>query len=614
MVLAQQAVRGLVESLPAGTILGLVAYSHRRNECDDIELLIPPGPIDRAAFLRAVDGLKPKGPTPLAAALRFALQTVGSEQARTTIVLVSDGLETCGGDPCLTANELARRNPGLMIHAVGFDLTARDARKFACIATATNGRFLQANDAASLKDALGLAVTEALAPAAPPAAEVLTAATLKVPPQVIAGAAFAVEWTGPDNPGDYVTIVPKGAPDDSYESNAYTRQGSPLVLTALIDPGAAEVRYVTARSRKVLARAPLEIRPAEVTLLAPAQATAGAVVTIAWTGPGNSGDYVTIVPKERPDGEYLNYDAARAGAPAKVTAPITPGDAEIRYMSGQGRRVLARRGITIAAAEVTLTAVDEVQAGAVVVIEWSGPGNAGDYLTIVPRAAADGKYENYTNVRPGQPAQVTAPIEAGDCEIRYMTGQGAKVLARRALKVVAAAVTIGAPDEAKAGAPVTITWTGPGNSGDYLTIVPAGEPDGKYANYAAVRAGQAAQVTAPLTAGDNEIRYMTGQGAKVLARRAIRIVETSITLAAPEKTAPGASVEIEWAGPDNSGDYVTIVPASAAEGSYAAYAYTRAGSPARVAAPSVPGPCEIRYLSGQGARTLARRAITVEAP
>ncbi len=611
MALAQRAVRELVGGLPPGTTLGLVAYSHRRNECNDLELLVAPGPLDRAAFLAAVDRLTPRGPTPLSAALRFAAEKLEAAKRRATIILVSDGLETCGGDPCLTANELARLGPGLTIHAVGFDLTAKEAGRFACIATATGGRFLQANDAASLGDALGLAVAEATAPAAPPA-EVLTPATLSVPPQVTAGAAFPVAWTGPDNAGDYVTIVARGAPDAAYESSAYTRQGTPATLTALIDPGAAEVRYVAGRSRTVLARAPVEIRAAEVVLLAPDTATAGAVVPIEWTGPANAGDYLTIVPPTAPDGEYTAYDAARAGTRANVTAPIAPGPAEIRYMSGQGRRVLARRALQVVAAEVTLAAPAEVDAGVVVPVEWTGPGNAGDYLTIVPRTAPDGQYANYDAARAGQPARVTAPIDAGECEVRYVAGQGAKVLARRPIRVVAATITLTAPAEAKAGGVVPIEWTGPGNAGDYLTIVPAAAADGQYANYEGARKGRVANVTAPLEPGAGEIRYMTGQGARVLARRPIQIVATPITLASPERVAPGATVVVEWTGPDNAGDYLTIVPAAAPAGTYAAYAYTRAGSPVRVAAPAKAGACEVRYISGQGAKTLASRAITVE--
>ena len=73
----------------------------------------------------------------------------------------------------------------------------------------------------------------AASPATPPAratapAEVLTPATIKVPDHVIAGAPFTAEWTGPDNPNDYLTIVPADAPPTHYENRAETRLGSPL--------------------------------------------------------------------------------------------------------------------------------------------------------------------------------------------------------------------------------------------------------------------------------------------------------------------------------------------------------------------------------------------------
>ncbi|MFO7648105.1 hypothetical protein, partial [Halomonas campaniensis] len=53
------------------------------------------------------------------------------------------------------------------MHTVAFDMTTRQAKSIACIAHATGGRFLQAKDAASLKDALAVAVAESVAPPPP---------------------------------------------------------------------------------------------------------------------------------------------------------------------------------------------------------------------------------------------------------------------------------------------------------------------------------------------------------------------------------------------------------------------------------------------------------------
>lgn len=103
------------------------------------------------------------------------------------------------------ANSLALT--GLTIHAVEFALSARDGRLFDCVPEASKGRFLQTNAAASLKDALGIAVAEATAPPAPSPKDVLTPATLTVPASLFAGAQFFVGWLGSRMIGGQFTIT-----------------------------------------------------------------------------------------------------------------------------------------------------------------------------------------------------------------------------------------------------------------------------------------------------------------------------------------------------------------------------------------------------------------------
>lgn len=617
MDIAKRAVRELVESLPDAGQLGLVVYSHRKpNDCDDIELLIPPGKLAKATFVAAVEAVKPNGRTPLSAAVQFAAAALDFKNQPANVILISDGLETCGQDPCATVARLVAAAKKLTVHAVAFDLSAKEGKSFECLAAASGGRFLQANDASSLKDALYVVIAETVATAAPtpPAPEVLTAATLEVPPSVIAGAVFPVAWTGPDNPGDTLTIVAKGTPDTNYENFAYTRQGSPLQLTSLIDPGDAEVRYLTSRSRQVLARADIKIIAAQVTLDAIAEATAGAELAVSWTGPNNPGDYITIVPKPTEDGGYAKYANTREGSPLRIAAPIETGEAEIRYLSGQSRRVLARRPLKVNAAAVTLDAAAEAVAGSRVAVAWTGPDNAGDYVTIVPKATPDESYAQYAYTREGATLHLAAPIEAGDGEIRYVSGPGGKVLARRALKLVAVEVTLTAPDEAIAGAEVAVAWTGPDNSGDYITIVPKSTRDDASADYKNTNQGATLQILAPIEPGDGEIRYISGQGRKVLARRPIKFTAAVITLQPPAKAAAASTAVIAWTGPDNSGDFITIVPKGAPDSTSMHYAYARAGSPAKIATPPAAGSAEVRYVSGQQHRVLARADIEITAP
>src|SRR5688500_12342196 len=164
-----------------------------------------------------------------------------------------------------------------------------------------------------------------------------------------------------------------------------------------------------------------------------------------WKGPANSGDYITVVPSGTPDGQYRNYRGTSNGSPLELTAPMEPGDAEVRYMTGTHPRVLARTSIRVVPASISLDAAEQIVAGAPVTVNWTGPNNPSDYVTIVPKTTADGQYRNYTNTAKGSPLVVLAPIHAGAAEIRYMSGQGAKVLARRAINIVPAEISLQVP-------------------------------------------------------------------------------------------------------------------------------------------------------------------------
>ena len=630
--IAKRAVRELVESLPADVRLGLVAYGHRKgSDCSDIELLIPPDRLDKRAFVAAVEGLKPRGMTPLTAALEFTALSLDYTTKPANIILVSDGVETCGKDPCAMAAKLKAAGANLVIHTVGFDLSARDAKSIRCIANATGGQFLQAKDAASLKDALAVVVAEAvmLPPPAPPSppkpvAAAVTApppqppvvipVTLKVPPAVVAGTTFSVEWTGPNKAGDTITIVPKGTPDDDDGNLAYTQQGTPLQLTALLDPGDAEVRYVAGRSHAVLARAPLKIKAAvEATLDAVPEAAAGSVVKVTWKGPNNEGDFITIVLKTTRDADYERSVPTRDGSPSAIATPMETGEGEIRYLSGQNNRVLARRPIKILPPHIVLAAADEGVAGSVVSITWEGPNYPDDYITIVAKTVPDGQRGGFAYTLKGSPSAVTAPAEAGDCEIRYMTGWGHKVLARRSIKIVAGLVTLNAPDKGVAGSEVAIVWTGPNNENDFITVVPKATPDGSRESFAWTQSGSPAQVTAPGELGAAEIRYIAGIDNKVLGRRPITVVAATITLRAPARAPAGTPVSIEWTGPNNMNDTIAIVPQGAPDGTSGRYAWTAAGSPANIDPPDEPGPYEVRYISGQNDRVLAHVPLAIGA-
>lgn len=88
-----------------------------------------------------------------------------------------------------------------------------------------------------------------------------------------------------------------------------------------------------------------------------------------------------------------------------------------------------------------------------------------------------------------------------------------------------------------------------------------------------------------------------------------------IELQAPAELSGGSEFQVTWVGPDSVGDYITIVPAGAAEGEWAEYAYTAQGNPVTLHAPYAAGQYEIRYATEKATpdSTLGRITITVTA-
>lgn len=168
---AKRVMRDVLKGVPATVELGLVAYGHRRKgDCADIETVAPLGtPSARIADI--VSGIRPQGMTPITDALRHAAKQVSKPDRPTTIILVSDGIETCKGDPCALAKELAGKGTKLVIHTVGFGVSGAAVQQLQCIAKGGGGNYYHATDAASLAKALfavRTAVVEQKPPPPPP--------------------------------------------------------------------------------------------------------------------------------------------------------------------------------------------------------------------------------------------------------------------------------------------------------------------------------------------------------------------------------------------------------------------------------------------------------------
>jgi len=161
---AKEVMHQVVPELDENIRVGLTAYGHRRpGDCSDIEVLIPAGSNDRSKLLSQVDRLRPRGRTPISASILSVASMLKTKDAETTIILVSDGIETCGGDPCEVVAQLKKTGVKFILHVVGFHVNAAAAQQLECAAGAGGGQYFAAEDGAQLLEALKAVSSEVLA-------------------------------------------------------------------------------------------------------------------------------------------------------------------------------------------------------------------------------------------------------------------------------------------------------------------------------------------------------------------------------------------------------------------------------------------------------------------
>ncbi len=151
---ARQVMTGALQSLTPNARVGLLTFGHRRkNDCTDLEMLAPIG-TDRAVIAKDVNAIKPKGETPLAESVRMAVEQIKSEEGDASVVLVTDGKDECGGDPCAATREAIAAGVHVRFHVVGFDVSRDQAAQLQCIAREGKGKYFSASNASQLGRAI----------------------------------------------------------------------------------------------------------------------------------------------------------------------------------------------------------------------------------------------------------------------------------------------------------------------------------------------------------------------------------------------------------------------------------------------------------------------------
>ncbi|MCB1313360.1 MAG: VWA domain-containing protein [Sedimentitalea sp.] len=402
----------------------VVAYGHqRKGDCGDIEVVTPMGLHDGAGQANRIVELIPQGMTPLTDALQVARDQIPPTAEAADIVLITDGLENCGGDPCALAARFAAEGIDMRAHVVGFGMAEGEIGALSCLPDQTGGLLLEASTGAELAAALTQITPDN------PVSDTVLMSLYAISERTTAPLGVA-DWRITDLEG---TLVAEAEGRNSFDIALPTGEYN-VAATA---PGHAGEMLLTVRPDIVQRVAvPLtEDRP-EASLDAPDTAPAGGALDVSWTGPDAEGDRIALATPDAGAGEILAVTLTRNGTPATLRLPDETGRFELRYEQSEPQRILATRPITLTATEAGITPPATVPPGERFEIDWTGPAGPKDEIVLAEPGSPDDARITATQTRWGSPAKLKAPDVVGAYELRYRVGASGRIIAR-------AQVTIG---------------------------------------------------------------------------------------------------------------------------------------------------------------------------
>jgi len=148
------------EELPPGIPVALRWFRQEPRACAT-ELAVPLGPLDPEAMATTIEGIRLRRSigTPLAAAIEAVAGDLASVTGPRIVVVVSDGRESCKGDPEAAVRELRAQGYDVTVNAVGLGLSREDRKRIRRLATLGGGGYFDAKGAGQLDDAIAASVS-----------------------------------------------------------------------------------------------------------------------------------------------------------------------------------------------------------------------------------------------------------------------------------------------------------------------------------------------------------------------------------------------------------------------------------------------------------------------
>jgi len=155
IAIAREAAADVLPNVTKYRPTGLVTYGGITGPaCKDVVVRIEPRAGNGKQIVAELEKIRPLGPTALTSGVRTAANILRQRGAAGIVVLITDGLENCGGRACELARRLQVRGDKIRVHVIGFFLDSTRINTLKCLTEATNGTYVFTNSLESLREAL----------------------------------------------------------------------------------------------------------------------------------------------------------------------------------------------------------------------------------------------------------------------------------------------------------------------------------------------------------------------------------------------------------------------------------------------------------------------------
>lgn len=154
----------LIDSLSSfkNVEIALRVYGHQKTadqkDCKDSRLEVPFAPNNLVIMKKKINSLVPKGWTPIAYSLQECEKDFPAEKGvRNLVIIITDGLEECTGDPCLISQSLQKKGIFLKPFIIGLGSSEQFKLNFDCA-----GTYYDANTQRDFDNVIGIVVSQAM--------------------------------------------------------------------------------------------------------------------------------------------------------------------------------------------------------------------------------------------------------------------------------------------------------------------------------------------------------------------------------------------------------------------------------------------------------------------